>query len=331
MAASTADNASNTRIATLLSSADQNGHNGNAEFQPGKFWDPGGFFRADPNWEALQSQADLIQRMISREGVLYPEIQSLLQNNDQAALDAYNAETGGISETYPELMAALDYQMSPESLAALNSITDERRAGISSGANTLAGDIIKSLAERGLTSVDTADGAGYQIDKNISPLQSRANQDYLTSLLTLPKEMAQTKYNIADNYGTTKANSLRNRSTSVLSPFMDVWKTTLGVGQMGVQNATDPRLANAGTVASTIGQMVGRNQNKPDIKYGYENYNSGNDLNASDNDPNYGGDVFGGNELDAFDNDPNYGGDTFGSSGDFGGDFGGYDFSVRGE
>jgi len=226
---------------------------------------PGGMFGRPIEHPSLQAQADFIRRMIEREGGLYGNIQDLLQGSEGNADLAFDAATGEANRLYPGTMTALsENTMDPATLAALDSIKQDRMGGIDESVNDLVTSKINAYRDRGVTSGTTAAGAGRLASEAADPLRYQADTDYQQARLSMPSEMAMQKYNLGAAQGNYNAEALRRKNQALLNTYLDMWKTTAGLGSTAPPAPTDTDMSEAlGQIGKVVGSFKGRTTTPP--------------------------------------------------------------------
>jgi hypothetical protein len=215
---------------------------------------PGGFLGGAPgDTDAQKAQAELLARMMGREGELYPELMKLLGESTGNADEAYKATMAGADSVYPGVQSDIStLNMPPAALDALNKIRQERIASIDDQATEMIGSGVADYARRGMSSSSTAEGLGKRVGAAIAPTVNAANADFYNSRTSMPSDIAMKKYGLATTQGGLNAQALRDKYSSVLNPYLNMWGTSAGIGAKPPDTNKDPGQGgqNLGTIAS---------------------------------------------------------------------------------
>jgi hypothetical protein len=215
---------------------------------------PGGFLGGAPgDTDAQKAQAALLARMMGREGELNPELMKLLGDSTGNADAAYTAQMDGANSVYPGVQSDVStLNMPPAALDALNKIRQERLSSIDSQTTKMIGSGVADYARRGMSSSSTAEGLGDKVGAAIAPTISQAEGDFYNARTTMPGEIAMKKYGLATAQGGLNSAALKDKYSSVLNPYLDMWKTSAGIGAQTPSTTKDPGQggANLGTIAS---------------------------------------------------------------------------------
>src|SRR5574340_85134 len=94
----------------------------------GNIFGPGGFLGGPQgDSEAQRAQAQLLLRMMLREGGLYPQVKNILGDSEANADAAYGAATGDVNDIYPGVQSDIaGFNLPPAALDALNRIRENR-------------------------------------------------------------------------------------------------------------------------------------------------------------------------------------------------------------
>lgn len=183
---------------------------------------------------------------------------------------------------------AQNFEMAPEALAALDNIRETRLKNIDSDVTNLVGSRVADLAKRGMLSSSTAEGSMGEVGKAIAPAINQTEEDYWSSRLAIPGQQYQTaadaagrkfgmastvgganasayqtmadnltklgtqRYGLAVGESQRKADALNQNRQNLLAPYLDMWKTSAGIG------ATQPTVTpdNSGQRAGAVGSIL---------------------------------------------------------------------------
>jgi hypothetical protein len=193
---------------------------------------------------------------------LYGNIMKQIGGIQPAADTAYEQKTGELSKLYPELMDQITNGTLPESMKAnLSNLRNERVSSVSNDINNLIGSRMADYAGRGVTSSSTAEGVGGEAGKAMAPVVSQANQDYYQSLINMPTQMAQNRYNMASGYGTEMSNATMQKVMAALNPLFSMYGSTTGqggatIGQSGSTTQNTPLMMQLMKFAPAIAGMA---------------------------------------------------------------------------